>query len=202
MLTIADKSTTMPSGWHCLADCGLYDAAPLLIRAGTFNDLVISVMNYRIANMLPVEDVRREVEEWICRNTKARCRVLSPPANAVREITVSDVWRWLKTMAAWTKNLTLVSQEEADARAEKCAGCTKQADAVGCWGCSQLSEKVFSLIGFRRTRFDAQLKSCSVCGCNNASQAWVPLDVLKKASGNLEYPEQINGEGSPPCWKR
>lgn len=209
MLRIANLSTTMPGGWHALGDCGLYGVQAPIIRAGTFNDLVIAVMNYRIANELPVEDVRREVEEWICRNTKAKCRPDRPSGpGSDRKIGVADLWRFLKTMGNWLVGATLVDQAEAERRAEICAGCRFNGDVSdgSCWGCSGILDKITAVIGDRGTRMGEALKNCQVCGCLNKIAVWAPLDVLKKSSGELAYPEDTGGRDKDgvaiPCWKR
>lgn len=197
MLRLSKKDVTPPGGWHYREPDGTF------FKAGTFGDLLRVVTEDRVAKMLPVENIASEVEEWICRETNAKCKVVAPASiQGPVEIEAGDAWRFMKTAAAWIKKRGVVSQEEADRRAEICAGCRYQGEPpVNCWGCSQLFALIHEAIGERRTRFDEQLRFCSVCKCNNKIQAWTPLDVLR-AYGPSEPFRGLDTDGrGTPCWK-
>ena len=125
------------------------------------------------------------------------------PAGAVHEpeilkrrrvIGLDDILRFLATAKTWILSRTCVPQEEAERRAEICAMCPLNTDAVmGCTGCINYAAELFSAIGDKKTRAHSNLRSCEVCGCENKVQVWVPEDVLRQHSGELSYPNW--------CWK-
>lgn len=202
MLKIRDKSTTPPGYWTFREEDGT------VIRGGDFGNLVNEVMKYRIAKGLPTANLSEEVEDGICRQKDMQCRPADPaPADGVRRITVADVWRFLETVKEWLKEGRFEEQDEAERRAEICAGCrfNVQVDA-SCWGCTGIFALVHAVIGDRKTKMDESLHHCAVCSCANKVQVFVPLPVLLKAAGTLEMPAdtgQKDADGNViPCWKR
>lgn len=202
MLRILDKSVTPPGYWT------YRDIDGTEHRGGDFGNLVNVVMRYRIEKGMPTVNLADEVEDGICRQKDIKCRPAeTPEPNGVRRITVADVWRFLETIGAWVKEGRFEEQSEAERRAEICAGCKFQTTLdASCWGCTGIFALVHNVIGDRKTKMDDSLQNCSVCGCFNAVQVFVPLPVLLKASGDLEYPAdtgQKDTEGDAvPCWKR
>ncbi len=202
MLKIKDKSVTPPGYWTFRESDGT------VLRGGDFGNLVNEVMRYRIKMGMPTANLADEVEDGICRQKDIQCRPADPaPAGEARSITVADVWRFLQTIGEWVKDARFEEQAEAERRAEICAGCFANVPVdTHCWGCTGVFALVHNVIGDRKTRMDESLKNCAVCGCLNGVAVFVPLPVLLKASGDLEYPEdtgQKDGDGNPiPCWKR
>lgn len=202
MLKIKDTSYGPPNGWDSLQPDGT------LVKAGDLGELIRRVLDYRVQLGLPTADVAEWVEDEICRRKNIRCKpAMIIPIGGKRAVTVADLWRFLYTLGVWVlKDRSFVESAEADRRAEICAGCSEQVEAVGCWGCTGLFAILFGIIGERQTKFDASLRSCSVCGCENKAQVWIPIQTLHKVSGSLEYPAetgQNDSNGQPvPCWKR
>lgn len=178
-----------------------------MIRGGDFGDLVSKVNEFRVINGLPLGNPEVEIQEYICRNTGAEC----VPANPAKPMPGfkpkgAMVARFLYAMAQWMANGGHVSQEEAEQRAERCSNCaynTDIDDAATCSGCFGMAAKIMQVIGDRKTKMDASLKFCGVCGCSNAVQAFVPLDVLAKAHNLVDFPDDVGVPGEKiPCWKR
>lgn len=198
MLELKHRDITPPRGWDFLVP----DGGPL-IEAGDFGELVLKVLDYCVKHGLPTDNLAAIVEDEICRRKPVRCAPPRPaPDGSTRSIGVADVWRFLKTVIEWMKSGGFIDQAEAERRAETCAGCRFNGEVDhGCWGCAGLFSIVESAIGNRTTRMGHALKNCKACACLNSVQVFVPLPVLQKASGNLEYPADTDGKGTP-CWKR
>lgn len=195
MLKLRHRDITVPGGWRYQQPNGP------MIEGGDLGHLIEQVTKYRIKFNLPVSDVAAEVEDEICRRTGAKCAPPKPALGGTRAVTTSDVFRFLFTMKSWIKNGSIVEQSVAERRAEVCAGCKFQVTPTGCFGCSGILGTIFALIGDRKTRMDDNLKSCGICGCDNHLSVYVPLPVLHKFSGDTEWPEDTDGNGTP-CWKR
>lgn len=176
------------------------------IWGGDLQNLVAKVHEFRVINGLPLGDPEAEIQDYICRTRGAQC-VPANPAKPLpgRKARGGDVARFLSAMASWMENGGYVEQDEAERRAEICAGCqyNTPVDDAGCFGCFGLAARVMQVIGNRKTRLDGSLQFCGVCGCNNAVQAFVPMDVLAKAHKLEQFPEDIGLPGQKiPCWKR
>ena len=193
MLGLADMMTTPPGGWKFkVEETGETISAPdygrLLLGARTSLE--------RAGLMTPL-DYETIFQDQLCRqNPHTKCEVTVAPTNETRQIKAGDVLRFLKVMASWAgaKGAT-VPQEEADRRAEICAGCPYNVTAAGCSACMGIASKVAELTDEKKTRFDAQLENCGVCGCSNKAQVWLPLEVLKKGiTPDMDFPEEW-------CWK-
>lgn len=197
MLQIKDKQTTPNKGWDYQAPDGT------LIAGGDFNDLVMKALDYHVKHGLPTDNLAALVEDEMCRRKPVKCAPPRPTPDGERTIGVADVWRFLRTMMEWAKNREFVVQAEAERRAEICAGCKFNGEVTdgSCWGCTNIFGMVEQIIGERTTRVDHALKNCRVCGCLNKVACWLPLDVMLKASGSVEYPADTDGNGTP-CWKK
>lgn len=196
LLQLRDRQTTPSRGWDYQVQGG-----PLIAK-NTFGDLVRAVFEYHVEHGLPTVNLAEIVEDEICRRKPVKCAPPRPIPDGERSMSVGDVWRFLVTMKEWVKNGSFVEQAEAERRAEICAGCRFNGDVTdgSCWGCTNIMGLIEQIIGTRGTRLDHALRNCKVCGCLNKVQAWVPLDVLRRAGGDLEYPADT-GSGVP-CWKR
>lgn len=199
MLILKDRATTPPGNWS------YRDVDGTELTANTLPDLVARTLEHRIDKGLPTADLWAIVEDGVCRQKGVRCKPANPPSpEGVRQVEAGDLLRFLQTMKGWVQEGQMVDQAEAERRAEICAGCTKNVPYTGCLGCSGIFAILFQLIGDRKTRMDENLQSCAVCGCENKVSVYVPLEILQKASGDLEYPAETNPAipNSPACWRR
>lgn len=92
-----------------------------------------------------------------------------------------------------------VSQEEADRRAAICAPCPRNSSySKPCGGnCPELEEVVKGIVGGGKTDLDDRLEACSVCGCVNRAQIWVPIEHLAHGT-DADFIEKA----PETCWKR
>lgn len=180
------------------------------VFGGCYSDLVEHLREHLITNKLPVPaDLDGAVQEFICSNTpgnwKNGCVAVDERGFSLT-VTLALVKRWLLTMAAYSKDGELVSQEEAERRANICLACHYRTPITGCKGCGQsLGGMMTKLLINRATDRDEQLTACGVCGCAQKAMIWFPNETLDKGSAGLSYPSDTGGrdaEGQPvPCWR-
>lgn len=168
------------------------------IKAGDKSELLDKCMNLLRSRNMPIPiDLEWQIEDAICKRMPPDCKDCSPRNKKHIVIDANMVKRFMLTMEDWwKKGFNYVPQEEADRRAAICASCPLQHEAEGCFGCRGIQGLVNVVRGKRSTPYDGRLLNCSVCGCFNQVQVHIPLDVLQKASGDLDY------NGNPECWKR
>lgn len=198
MFALRNKMETPPGGWRFPRPDGS------LITGGDVFDLAKKVSDYRIINNIPLGDPESEIQDFLCRqNPHPPCgpanRPQPKPGVKAKGVMVA---RFLNAMAQWMVHGGHVEQEEAERRAEICAGCPWNTflDDAACFGCFGLTEKVMKIIGNRKTRMDDSLRFCGLCGCSNAVSAFVPMDILARAHKLDEFPADVGG--GVPCWKR
>lgn len=173
--------------------------------AGDYRGLVENYREHLLTNKVAVPaDIEGTVEELICSMTPHKWKngcIFTDAQGFSLTVTYRLVKRWVKTMAALVKDGTLVSQEEAEARAQTCLNCRFRAPITGCKGCGQsLGGMITTLLIDRSTSYDDQLTACGVCGCAQKAMIHIGNETLDAGSGGLEYPENIgNGQA---CWRR
>jgi len=133
------------------------------------------------------ENLRALVEHHMClQMPPGVCSGKPEPGDKIRRIfrlaEVLDFSRLIFTRAVSlaTRSEFHVSQEEADRRAGICAACPKQASGF-CPTCDQLEAHAAPwLVNLdkQRTRHDAKLTVCSVCGCLLRAKVWISLAAL------------------------
>lgn len=93
----------------------------------------------------------------------------------------------------------VVDISEAQSRADVCKGCQKNESAV-------VSETVALAVKRHleiknklnlRVQGERQLKTCSVCGCANRLQIWMPMPLVQS-----QLTEEEKQQLAIPCWKR
>lgn len=164
----------------------------------TFGMLVQLVAQHRANMKIKTKgDLAAEVEDAICHslspeNQVAHCEM---GVTAARSVHWTMIERFLKTAAAYVLGPdTLVTQEEAERRADICADCPMNVGLHGCAICRTTLNELRERLTTRRTAQDDRLLACGVCGCDNRVQVHVPLAALKAGSSELQYPAGW-------CWK-
>jgi len=206
LLKLSNPKITPPGYWR--VDKDLRTPTPGepsdYIYGGDLEDLCKKFSDYRISNNLQLGDTQAQVEDWICRNSASKCRPSNPPKPEgdvkARGAMVAQFFRY---MAQRFQSSEVVSQEEAERRAEICANCrfNVRVDDAGCVGCFGLAARIVALIGENKTKLDSSLFFCGICGCSNTVSVFAPLPVLEKIYNPADFPEDVNGSGTP-CWKR
>jgi hypothetical protein len=162
------------------------------VHGGDWYDLVDKCQKVTIGlGKIPSPNFEKLVEHALCERVSSQCK----PCNKVAQtLGFMAIVRWVKAMYAFATQgkFELVSQEEAERRADICMRCPMQVSTSGCWGCKGIAGMLPAIAGARKTSFDAQLKACGVCGCYNAVAVHLPVAI--QGSKDLEFPEW--------CWKR
>ncbi len=168
-----------------------------------FPALLRSIKEWRRANSVPIglgfED---EVEKMVCDLYPQECSGAIDGKPRKSRLSLSAVLRGTRVLLAFKlAGSPYVSQEEAERRASICASCVWNLDyAKPCNGnCGGLKEMVSAIVGGQKTSFDDRLKACGICGCTNAAQILMPLDVLEKGV-TADMKEQF--AAVEKCWKK
>jgi hypothetical protein len=187
-LCMANKDYVPPKGFTC--EC---PAVGGKVISDSLPDLVEACSNHIVSKgQVPPVDLYSLVQDSLCRSNLG-WKFCVPCQKTTARVSAGAVIRWIKAMFKFAKaGFTLVSQEEAERRAEICAGCPLQvATPAMCWGCHGIAGLLPMIAGSRKTRLDSKLEACSVCGCFNSVAVHIPLDC-----------QESKGEYPPHCWKR
>lgn len=147
-----------------------------------FDNLYMRAVAYRKANSIPIGlDFEQEIEDEVCRRYPNECevnrRTLGIPSIAPG---LYDVVRG--SMAMVNHKIDggqLVSQEEANRRAEICYRCPLRSQmTLPCSRCVSALENVVGWITqHRSTPFDEKLSACGICKCFLSASVWLPLST-------------------------
>lgn len=179
------KTNVPPNGWYV-------EWEGQIVRGGDWLDLLSNCNKLTIGlGRVPPPDLPLHIENALCERIGSGC---VPCTKVKQTLGFGAIVRWVRAMYAFATQakFELVSQEEAESRAEICARCPMQISTSGCWGCKGIAGMLPAIAGARKTSHDPQLKACGVCGCYNAVAVHLPKEV--QGGDNLEFPEW--------CWKR
>jgi hypothetical protein len=172
------------------------------MAAITFGSLLSKVSTHRVNMGYPAVSegyvsLADEVEDFICnamspQDQIGNCQTTIRPMTSIHW---RMAWNFLKTMGSWLiTGFTIVPQAEAERRATICANCPYNVGLSGCGACRNTLSILRKELIQASTSQDDKLLACGVCGCDNTAQVHVPLDVLRKGTGHLDYPVGW-------CWK-
>lgn len=172
-----------------------------------FEMLFNKAVAYRRANSLPMGlDFEDEIEAAVCARYPAECE------HNKRAIGVSLVAPGLYDVARASMAMInhkldgsqLVSQEEANRRAQICRNCPFRAQmTLPCSRCFSALENVVGWItGSRGTPFDEKLSACGICRCYISASVWLPVDV-QCVGTTEEMREKFSvAKEVSNCWKQ
>lgn len=208
---LIDPSNVPTYGWRAFQP-----ETSKIISGLSLDDLRLSVLKYREANGLPVENnFRRQLEEQIClamtsEESGAKCRPIlendsaNPPHIRKFQKSPSDLENFAKAVkavidAGVTGSSISVPQEDAERRAHICSTCPMNLPIASCWGCGLLGGLYRTISGGKYTSHDGALASCDVCGCDNRTQVHFTEEVLSRAA----KAQGVRAEDFPAeCWKK
>ncbi len=175
----------------------------LVGRGQTFDAIAVAIRKYRRANNIPVGiGLDDEIESALCERYPDECIESDATVPKSRRLRLADVLTGTRVMVAHKlAGSPLVSQDEANRRAQICVGCPFNQDfAKLCSGiCPELKTLVAAIIGSSQTPYDGRLKSCSICGCFLDAAVWVPLEIQWKPLPDA-MKAQFKNVGH--CWKK
>jgi len=111
-----------------------------------------------------------------------------------RVVSVGEIATFLRTVAKWAKNGTVVAQAESNRRAAICSTCPLNVKIEGCQPCFRLADKCRALIGDVKTDYDDKLEGCYSCGCNLKVKVHCPSEVIAGSKNNDILPNY--------CWMK
>lgn len=173
-------------------------------RGTTFEMVFNRVVASRKANGLPMGlDFATEVEGWLCEDHPSECDERNPAIpRKPRELGMADVLNGTKVMLAhFLGGSKVVSPEEAERRADICAGCRYNVPfRTPCGGiCTELLAIVERVIKGRGTSKDASLQSCFICGCVLRAAVWTEIPIQCKG---VDENMKKQFASVPNCWKQ
>lgn len=150
----------------------------------------------------PISDIEIQTQQCERLDPVTADRYCEGEGNLVRGTGLNwrEVWAGTKVLASFLlAGKPLVSKDEANRRASICARCPRNVTFhKPCGGlCGELREAVTAIVGEQTTHFDDRLDACSVCGCSNSAQVWIPIEQLK-----LGVSEEMMGQFVDFCWKK
>lgn len=164
------------------------------VRGGDWLDLVDNCQKLTVSlGKVPPPDLAKQIENALCSRLAGNLNCV-PCEKTKQTLGFNAIVRWVRAMYQFAiqSKFELVSEQEAERRAEICAKCPMQISASGCWGCKGIAGMLPAIAGARKTKYDPQLKACGICGCYNAVSVHLPTDIQQDS--NLEFP--------PHCWKQ
>lgn len=193
-----NKSVVPPGGFVYVEP-----ASGVEFRHTVFDEILNRVRLHRIANGFPLPPGwQDEVESAMCEHHGPETWQFVDESSDNREprrVHISDVLNFVAVVRAWVaaeQGEKFVSPEEAERRAEICAGCPYNQAIDGCQPCQDLAGKVYRLLGGRTTKWDHMLKGCAICSCSGA-QVHITLRILHKG-----VPPEMNEKFPTGCWKK
>lgn len=165
-----------------------------------------AIRDHRLANEYPISATWvQEIEDEMCKGNPGwlgrACRRVGDRHNP-RQLSFAATLSFLQMLVGWfVRGAQLVDQEEANRRANACAGCPMNKElSFGCGLCmSSIYEALKKLIGDRKTDRDDVLGSCGICSCSLKAAVWFPLKAQQ-----LNLTDEMKEEFSKLswCWKR
>lgn len=157
-----------PGGWH-------YYQSDVRLDGYSLDDLYRVVEHYRAENHLPIGDVRGDIDSYICGNFPKNCHgvdsvvVTSVTAPNRQSELLNDITTWAKNILLSQKQIRLVSDELAEARALTCAKCPKNIRyKSGCHSCIASTDRLTASIRQGRDTYSTKkINGCSVMRHDN-----------------------------------
>jgi hypothetical protein len=152
------------------------------IEGTTFNMVYDRAVAYRRANSLPIGlDFEEEIEAQVCQRYPQECEVNKRGLGV--SLVAPGLYDVARASAIMIKHKVdgseLVSQDEANRRAQICRACPLRAQmTLPCSRCFSALENVVGWItGGRGTPYDEKLSACGVCKCYISAAVWLPLST-------------------------
>lgn len=183
------ESMIMPGGWHKPEKDRLGRDMPEPIRAPTYRALIEAVIKFRADNVIPIGDVKAEVDEYICKTFPRSCHhfegvsriEVSSEVSHARTLT-DDM---IQTMDAQLQDHSIEELElkqEAQRRASICASCQYNVRwNSNCGSCVEAVNRMSAMLraGNSLPR-ERDLRACQILRHENRSAVWLRMDKIKK----------------------
>jgi len=171
----------------------------VLLKAATEEKLMAAIFEWRTRRGLPIGDLEEEINSYYCTRWPSACH--SDPTKTVPRRTplLHRVTQWAAMLASRMPRggYSLVTQDEANRRAQICQVCPKNvAWRGGCVGCSQTTSILLAQLRQLRTSHrQGNLLACSITGADNLTAVHLPLETW------VDTPEQ-KAQMPDACWRK
>lgn len=186
----------MPTGWNYIQGGNEKLEGGDVIRAGSFQELLEAVLDYRTSNGIDVGNVYLDVETQICSRFPQQCKGYTPFTDAnhpeVKRIRIIDrIARWAAKIGSGQTRK--VHQDEAERRAAICEACPNNvAWQADCGGCMKNAQRLCALIrGTSDVSKAGNLRACKVLGHCNRTAIWLDMALINKSD-----------EAPANCWAK
>lgn len=190
-----------PNGYHFVVTNSGVDYT---IQGDSYEHVAEKLLKYRVANQLPLGRPYEEVCEYVCSKWPHFCTdqtpIVAAPESTKPTFTI-EVLHWVQLL--WKRQALvpqpLVSDAEAQRRADVCRDCPRQQDwsDYGCGTCVDSVRRQSAVFRAGKEVFSAKkVTGCSVLGQENHAAAWAAVGSLPDMT-----PEQKQALPSQ-CWRR
>lgn len=194
------KTGVVPPGGHHFIE--KHGDTERRIEGGSYDEVAERLLRYRVTNGLPLGQPKVEVEQYVCSNWPHFCSDRAPVDSPVSSAPgfVAGVTMWLQQLNRRQASVPegLVSEAEANRRAEICRGCPMQKSwHEGCGLCIATVERQSLLFRADKKVSNAKdIQGCSVLFQENHAAAWAHKDALP------EVPAEQLAQLPSHCWRR
>lgn len=173
------------------------------IRAGSYSELVDALIQDRVDNQKTIGDPENDIRLYILKNFPDSASSVPSNQAAIPKETLSRnlrerVQSWLGVRYALRAggNDVLVSQEEAERRAQICAKCPANKEVPNdCPPCRANNNRTGFLLR-QGQQTETQVKFCEITGQCNSTASFLPEKMLKHRN---RYLGELK-EKAPACW--
>ena len=178
----------------------VFDENGTRIEGHSYQSLAENLLRYRIDNRLPVGDPLKEIVERVCAQHPHFCSAHTPPLQGALPSLAGHVAGWMSRLYASLRASNIehafVGQEEAQRRAEICAGCPNNVNwKTGCGSCASATENEgFTFRAGRRTVGEERLQGCHIVGQENRTAVWLKSPPPVTPAEREAFPTH--------CWRK
>ena len=194
------ESMVMPGGWHKPEKDRLGRDMPEPIRAPTYQGLIDAVIKFRADNVIPIGDVRAEVDQYICTTFPRMCHQFEGVARIEIQHSVSPIRTltddMIQTMDRQLQDHSteeLELKQEAQRRADICAGCRYNVRwNSNCGSCVEAVNRMSAILrAGNAVVHERELRACQILRHENRSAVWLRMEKIGKSPDLPGY-----------CWAR
>jgi hypothetical protein len=140
---------------------------------------VQAAKNHLQANQLEIPiNLEAQMQHQLCLTLPPGWCMYDDPNRPRPNVSLSfnDVAAGIETFSNWiAQGREEVPQTEAERRALVCSRCYLNVNVTGCSGCQPM---LTTILGLRKTKYDAALRSCAVCRCFLRAKVHFPIKSL------------------------
>jgi len=182
------EAMVMPGGWHKPEKDRLGRDMPEPISAQTYRSLIDAVIKFRADNVIPIGDVKAEIDQYICTAFPRMCHqfegvsridIASEPS-PIKTLT-DDMIQTMDGQLQDHSTEELELKQEAQRRASICAGCQYNVRwNSNCGSCVEAVNRMSTILraGNSLPR-ERDLRACQILRHENRSAVWLRIDKIK-----------------------